>query len=62
MNGGVVCSNIVGEPLDKFKDKQVIRAFSFNCDVNAADSVLKSKNIENVILVGTNVCNDEKIL
>ena len=60
MNGGFVGDNIVREPLDKFKDKQVIRTFNFNCDVNAADSVLKSKNIENVILVGKNVCHSEK--
>ena len=51
MNGGFVGSNIVKNPLDKFKDKQVIRTFNFNCDVVAADSVLKSKNIENVILI-----------
>ena len=60
MNGGFVGSNIVKKPLDKFKDKQVIRTFNFNCDVNATDSVLKSKNIENVILVGKNVCHSEK--
>ena len=60
MNGGFVGDNIVGDPLDKFKDKQVIRTFNFNCDVNAADSVLKSKNIENVVLVGKNVCHNEK--
>lgn len=60
MNGGFVGSNIVKNPLDKFKDKQVIRTFNFNCDVVAADSVLKSKNIENVILVGKNVCHSEK--
>lgn len=60
MNGGFVGSNIVKNPLDKFKDKQVIRTFNFNCDVNAADSVLKSRNIENIILVGKNVCHSEK--
>ena len=60
MNGGFVGSNIVKDPLDKFKDKQMIRTFNFNCDVNATDSVLKSKNIENVILVGKNVCHSEK--
>lgn len=60
MNGGFVGSNIVKNPLDKFKDKQVIRTFNFNCDVAATDSVLKSKNIENIILVGKNVCHSEK--
>lgn len=62
MNGGFVGCNIVRNPLDKFKDKQVIRTFNFNCDVVAADSVLKSKNIENIILVGKNVCHSEKML
>lgn len=60
MNGGFVGSNIVKEPLDKFKNKQVIRTFNFNCDVTATDSVLKSRNIENIILVGKNVCHSEK--
>lgn len=60
MNGGFVGSNIVKNPLDKFKNKQAIRTFNFNCDVDATDSVLKSKNIENVILVGKNVCHNEK--
>ena len=60
MNGGFVGSNIVKNQLDKFKDKQVIRTFNFNCDVAATDSVLKSKNIENVILVGKNVCHSER--
>lgn len=60
MNGGFVGCNIVRNPLDKFKDKNVTRTFNFNCDVAAADSVLKSKNIENAILVGKNVCHSEK--
>ena len=51
MNGGFVGCNIVKNPLDKFRDKQVIRTFNFNCDVTAADSVLKSKNIENIIVM-----------
>lgn len=58
MNGGFVGSNIVRNPLDKFKDKQVIR--TFNCDVTATDSVLRSKNIENVILIGKNVCHSDQ--
>lgn len=60
MNGGFVGCNIMKYPLSKFKDKQVVRTFNFNCDVNAADSVLKSKNIENIILVGKNVCHDKR--
>ena len=55
MNGGFVGCNIVKNPLEKFKGKQVVRTFNFNCDVKATDSVLKSKNIGTVLLVGKNV-------
>lgn len=60
MNGGFVGCNIMKYPLDKFKGKQVVRTFNFNCDINATDSVLKSRNIENIILVGKNVCHDSR--
>lgn len=62
MNGGFVGNNIV--PLDKqlkkFKRKDVVRTFNFNCDVNATHSVLKSSNIKNIVLIGKNVCHSEK--
>jgi hypothetical protein len=60
MNGGFVGSNIVRNPLKKFKGKETVRTFNFNCDVEAADKVLRSQNIENIILVGKNVCHSEK--
>lgn len=60
MNGGFVGCNIAKEPLEKFKNKQTMRTFNFNCDVLAADRVLKSKNIEKIILVGKNVCHDKR--
>lgn len=60
MNGGFVGSNIVKNPLEKFKGKQTVRTFNFNCDVKAADAVLKSKNIGTILLVGKNVCHSEK--
>ena len=60
MNGGFVGCNIVKNPLEKFKGKQTIRTFNFNCDVRAADTVLKSKNIGTILLVGKNVCHSEK--
>ena len=60
MNGGFVGNNIVKEPLKKFKDKTECRTFNFNCDVQSTDKVLKSKNIENIILVGKNVCHDKR--
>ena len=60
MNGGFVGCNIVENPLEKFKGKRTVRTFNFNCDVKSADIVLKSKNIENIVLVGKNVCHSEK--
>ena len=60
MNGGFVGCNIVKNPLEKFKGKQAVRTFNFNCDVKAADSVLRSKNIGTILLVGKNVCHSEK--
>lgn len=60
MNGGFVGCNIMKNPLDKFKGKQVVRTFNFNCDIIATDTVLKSKNIGTIILVGKNVCHDKR--
>lgn len=63
MNGGFVGNNIVNkeDELDKFKGKTTIRTFNFNCDVAAADKVLKSKEsqIKEIILIGKNVCHNE---
>ena len=60
MNGGFVGSNIVSKPLDKFKNKEFVRTYNFNCNASAADYVLKSgkDRITNIVLVGKNVCHD----
>lgn len=60
MNGGFVGSNISVNELPKFKGKQVVRTFNFNCDVNSTDYVLKSgeNRIGKIVLVGKNVCHD----
>lgn len=64
MNGGFVGSNIVNseDQLPKFKGKQTVRTFNFNCDVQAADKVLKSseRQIGKIILVGKNVCHSTR--
>ncbi len=60
MNGGFVGDGIMQKPLDKFKGKQVGKTFNFNCDVMATDSILKSRNIENIVLIGKNVCHSAK--
>lgn len=62
MNGGFVGSNIVPleNQLDKFKGKKFVRTFNFNIDINSTDAVLKSENIDNIILVGKNVCHNKR--
>ena len=54
MNGGFVGANIATFELDKFKGKNTVRTFNFNCDVVAADTVLKTdeKHISHIVLVG----------
>lgn len=61
MNGGFVGSNIVPpeSQLSKFKGKKFVRTFNFNIDINSTDAVLKSENIDNIILVGKNVCHNK---
>ena len=60
MNGGFVGYNLADDILDKFKNKRECRTFNFNCDVEATDRVLKSPNIENIILIGKNVCHNRR--
>ena len=62
MNGGFVGHGISTYELPKFKNKETVRTFNFNSDVNAADTVLKSdkNHIKNIILIGKNVCHDKR--
>lgn len=60
MNGGFVGCNIATDVLPKFKNKEVIRTFNFNSDVQATDEVLRSHRIGHIILIGKNVCHDER--
>lgn len=64
MNGGFAGDNVVNKEnrLKKFNGKNTIRTFNFNCDVNAADKVLKTteRQIGKIILVGKNVCHSLK--
>ena len=57
MNGGFAGDNIVKMPLYKFKGQTAVRTFNFNIDVEAADRVLRSNHIQNILLVGKNVCH-----
>lgn len=60
MNGGFVGTNIAAYELNKFKGKETVRTFNFNCDVNATDTVLKAdeRHIGHIMLVGKTVCHD----
>ncbi len=60
MNGGFVGCNIVKNPLKKFTGKEFCRTFNFNMDIRATEKILKSNNIEEIMLVGKNVCHDLK--
>lgn len=58
MNGGFVGCNLVKKPLKKFQNKETIRTFNFNMDVDATNEILKSSNIKEILLVGKNVCHN----
>lgn len=62
LQGGFVGSNIVpfDKQLRKFRDKEEVRTFNFNCDVKATDFVLKTteEQIENIYCIGKNVCHN----
>jgi hypothetical protein len=63
VQGGFVGSNIVpsDKQLRKFRNKETARTFNFNCDVTAADYVLKTteQQIGNIYCIGKNVCHNE---
>ena len=62
LQGGFVGANIMpfDQQLKKFKGKDAVRTFNFNCDVVATDFVLKTteKQIGHVYCVGKNVCHN----
>lgn len=64
MNGGFVGCNIVKpeQELKKFKGKDTVRTYNFNCDALATDQVLRSteQQIGQIVLVGKNVCHDSR--
>lgn len=62
MNGGFVGSNIVPEDkqLNKFKDKEFVRTYNLNLDVESSEYVLNHSSIESIYLIGKNVCHDER--
>ena len=59
-NGGFVGDNLNKFPLKKFKGKNEVRTFNFNIDVKSTDKVLRSSNIDNIYLIGKNVCHSIK--
>lgn len=62
LQGGFVGSNIVpfDKQLNKFKGKETVRTFNFNCDVTATNYVLKSteEQVQNIYCIGKNVCHN----
>ena len=60
-NGGFAGSNIVKNDnvLNKFKNKEKVRTYNFNMDIDAAISVLSSTNIKDIVLVSKNICHSE---
>jgi len=60
-NGGFAGVNIVKKEhvLNKFKNKEKVRTYNFNMDIEASLNVIYSKNIQNIILVSKNVCHSE---
>jgi len=60
-NGGFAGTNIVNKKnvLDKFKNKEKIRTYNFNMDIDATLNVIHSNNINQIILVSKNVCHSE---
>jgi inosine-uridine nucleoside N-ribohydrolase len=70
LQGGFVGSNIVpqNKQLKKFKNKEAVRTFNFNCDVAATDYVLRTTEdqIGTICCIGKNVChsdiNSDKVL
>lgn len=63
LQGGFVGSNIVpaNQQLQKFRNKDVVRTFNFNCDVDSTDYVLRTteQQIGNIYCIGKNVCHNK---
>ena len=61
LQGGFVGSNMVpfDKQLRKFKDKEVVRTFNFNCDVVSTDYVMKTtvEQVKSIYCIGKNVCH-----
>lgn len=62
LQGGFVGANIMpfDKQLKKFKFKEEVRTFNFNCDVKATDFVLKTneEQIGAIYCIGKNVCHN----
>ena len=61
LQGGFVGSNIVpfDKQLRKFKDKEFVRTFNFNCDVVSTDYVMRTtvEQVKSIYCIGKNVCH-----
>lgn len=63
LQGGFVGANIVSvdKQLKKFRNKDAVRTFNFNCDVDSTDYVLRTteQQIGHIYCIGKNVCHSE---
>ena len=63
LQGGFVGANIIPieNQLKKFRNKDAVRTFNFNCDVASTDYVLRTneQQIEHIYCIGKNVCHSE---
>lgn len=61
-NGGFVGKNIVPETsiLNKFKNKEKVRTYNLNMDIEASLKILNSDNIVELMFVSKNVCHNPK--
>lgn len=62
MNGGFVGSNIVqdDQALKKFKGELFARTYNFNLDTKSTEYILGSEKIDQIYLIGKNVCHHEQ--
>lgn len=61
MNGGFIGSNIMNPKyeLKKFKNKDFVRTYNFNLNVESTVSFLNNNNIKEIYLIGKNVCHNK---
>lgn len=62
IQGGYVGSNLIPQDkiLSKFRNKQFIRTYNFNLDVQATHLVLQNPNAKHIVLIGKHLCHSAR--